>query len=232
MIPYRFFAVCILAPCTIWSQQITKQPHFVLATGEAIVSAKPDRAQISIGVITQAATAQGAAAQNATETGQVLDGMKQIIGGSGEMNTSGYSISPQYQYSNGKSPKITAYQVSNTVLVTVNDLSLVGKIIDAATKSGANNVNTISFTLRNDQAVRAQALAEAAAKARANAVAIAKALDVRVVGLLEAEPNVMPHIQPLTAMGRAVPGAESATTPIEAGNLEIHATVTVKLEVQ
>ena len=50
------------------------------------------------------------------------------------------------------------------------------KILDAAAAAGANNINGISFSLRDDQPARSEALAHAAVKARESAEAIAKAL--------------------------------------------------------
>ena len=148
------------------------------------------------------------------------------------MKTSGYSLAPQYDYSNGHAPRLTGYEASNSVIVTVDELSLLGKVIDAATTNGANNVNGISFTLRDSSAVREQALAEAATRARANAEALAKALQVQVVGLLEAEPTEMPVIRPLAKFQAAPAMAMQTATPIEAGDLDIRATVTVTLQVR
>jgi len=211
-----------------------RPPHFVQASGEATVTAKPDRAEISLGVTTQSGAAQAASAQNAADTTEVLAALNKVIGGSGEIKTTGYSLAPEYQYSNANPPRLTGYRASNTVLVTVDDLSIVGKIVDTATKSGANNINSISFSLRDEQTARIQALSEAAERARANAEAIAKALGVRVVGVLEAEPAEMPVIRPLPMMRSNLisASAESATTPIQTGSLDIRASVTVKLEVQ
>ena len=122
------------------------------------------------------------------------------------------------------------YQASNTVQVTIDDLSLTSKVIDAATQSGANRIEGISFLLKDDSPVRSQALAQAAVKARASAEAIAKALNLRVVNVLQAEASEEePSIRPMVV--RAFSPAREAT-PIEAGNLEIRASVTVSLEVQ
>jgi len=216
---------------TMQAQEISKV-HFVRASGEVTIKAKPDRAQISIGVTTQAHTAQEASTQNANETTQVLDAIKRALGKNGEVKTTGYSISPQYDYSNGHAPKITGYQANNTVLVTDDDLSSLGSVIDSATGSGANNVNGISFTLRDDTAVRAQALQEAALRARANAETIARALNLRVTGVLQAEPTEMPVVQPRPMPMMSAMAKTAAPTPIESGDIDIHANVTVVLEVQ
>jgi uncharacterized protein YggE len=223
---------CCLAAA---AQGSAAKVHFIRASGEATVHAKPDRVQISIGVVTQAPTAQAASAQNATQTSAVLDAVKRGLGSSGEIKTSGYSISPQYQYTNGRPPKITGYQASNTVLTTVNDLSLTGKVIDAANEAGANDITGISFSLRDDNAIRAQALAEAALKARSAAEAIAKALNVHIVAVLEADTTEAPIVRPMNkAFAMMAEGAPPprAPTPIEPGDLDVRASVTVSFEVQ
>ncbi len=224
-------SLALLLPTMTTAQDIAKV-HFVRATGEATVTAHPDRAQVSIGVLTQASTAQAAATANATQTTQVIDSIKRTLGEGGDLKTTGYSISPQYQYTAGRSPKITGYQASNTVLIVVNDLPLLGKVIDAASDSGANNINGVSFSLKDETHARNQALAEAAMKARAAAESIAKALSVRVVGVLQAETSQAPIVRPLTRSFAANALPQAMPTPIEPGDLDIRASVTVTLEVQ
>ena len=232
----RNLALILVLPALLAAQEMNKdvnKMHFVRASGEAIVKVKPDRAEISIGVITESPTAQAAAAENATQTAQVLDALKKTLGSAGELKTAGYSISAQYQYTNGQPQKLTGYQASNTVSVVVTDLSLLGKVIDAASNSGANNINAINFDLKDDSAIRLQALAEATEKARSSAEAIAKALNLKVTGVLQAETGEAPSFRPLMTQFVAnqlmAPGAR---TPIETGNLEVRATVTVSLEIQ
>ncbi|HEY3937026.1 MAG TPA: SIMPL domain-containing protein [Bryobacteraceae bacterium] len=229
----KSIAFLLLAPVWLCAQDIAKT-YFVRTSGEATVTATPDRAQVSIGVLTEALSAQAAASQNASQTSEVLAAVKGVMGAGGETKTTGYAILPQYQYENGHPPKIRGYQASNTVLVTLNELALTGKVIDAATSSGANNINGISFSLRDDSSVRSQALADATAKARRAAEAIAKALNVRIVGVLEAETAEAPIIRPLTRNFSVMAEAASqkVATPIEAGDLDVHASVTASFEIQ
>lgn len=207
--------------------------QIVRATGEAALTAKPDQARLSVGVITDAATAEEAMQQNATQTTAVLDALKNVVGTGGEIKTSNYSVSPQYKYEQGHSPVITGYQASNTVDVTLSDLSLIGKVIDGVGHAGANNINSIAFTLKNDQAVRAKVIAAATKQAQANAEAIAQALNVRVVGVASAETvdggSPRPMTPTFSVMGRQ---AMAAPTPVETGTLDVHATVSVTLEVE
>ena len=220
----------VLLPYAASAQDLSKV-HFVRAGGEATIQTKPDRVQISIGVTTQAATAQAAAAQNALQSSAVLDSLKGIVEGRGESKTTGYNVTPQYAYAPNQPPRVKGYEATNTVLVTLDDLSQTGKLLDAASGSGANNVSSISFTLRDSSPVYAQVLAEAATKARANAEAIAKALGVRVTGVLSAEPQEITPVRPIP-MAQMAMAREKTETPIEAGNLDVHASVIVTLEVQ
>lgn len=217
------------------AQGLGKPPHVVRASGEATVTAKPDRARISIGVQTDGPTAEAASTENATQVSHVLTAVKRALGSGGEVKTENYSVSPQFEYpKNGGPGKVAGYRANNTVAITVDNLTLVSKIIDAATESGANNIEGIVFQLKDSASVQAHALAEASAKARANAEAIAKALNLRVVGVLQAEASGgTPPVRPMFMAGRAMATMEAKqATPVEAGNLEIQASVTVTLEVE
>ncbi len=202
--------------------------HTVRATGEATAAAAPDRVQIDIGVLTQARTAAEAAAGNAAQSTAVLEKCKAIVGGAGRLRTLGYSLSPRYVSRNGAGPFLEGYTASNIVQLTLDDISITGKVIDAAAEAGSNEINSITFLLKDDQAVRAEALAQAARKAQSSAESIARALGLKVVSILSAEADAGQPIRPMMAMQMAAP---RASTPVEAGTIEVHASVTITLEV-
>lgn len=206
-------------------------PSIVRAAGEASVSAKPDRVRIDVGVVTQASTAEAAASRNAAQTTAVLSKLTSILGIAGSLRTANYSLNPEIHYPpNGGSPTITGYSANNTVQVTLDDLALTGKTIDAATAAGSNLVNGVQFLFRDDSSFRGEALRQATLKARANAETIALAMGLHVVRLVaaEAEGSAPPRMFEFMGMAQrnvAIP------TPIESGTLDIRATVTVTLEV-
>lgn len=208
-------------------------PHLVRASGEASVKVKPDHAQIRISVVSDAPTAQGAAQANARQTANVISTLKASVGKAGELKTTDYSISPQYQYGNNTAPKLTGYRATNTVLVEMDDINAVGPVIDASVKAGANEISGISFTLRDEQPVREQAIAQATVKAKASAEAIAKALGVKVAGVFEAETasSQVSPVRPMPMMARANM-MQAAPTPVEAGTLDVRAMVTVALIIE
>lgn len=209
-------------------------PPYVRGSGESVIEAKPDRATINIGVVTQAATAAAAASQNANQTTAVIERIKKEIGAKGQLRTTGYSVHPNYSYPNppgNTPPKITGYNASNTVEVKLDDIVLTGAVIDAATSSGANNIHGINFELKDEQAVRRQALGQAARNARAAAEALASALGLKVVRVLSADTGEPVTIQPMHRMAMAQMADSRAPTPVEPGSIQVRATVVVTLEV-
>jgi uncharacterized protein YggE len=192
------------------------------------VLARPDQAQIDIGVVTSADTAAAAASLNASRADAVVAELKRLVGTRGEIKTARYSVTPNYRYpKEGGKPTIAGYTVSNVVQVKTGELAEVGKILDAVTQSGANALERLLFTVKDDRPLQAEALRQAAVAARAKADAIAAALGVKVVKILaveEAGAPVRPMVERTFAM-RAQ--AAAAPTPVEPGTLEVRASVTL-----
>ncbi len=78
------------------------RPRTLTVSGEATISAEPDQAQIDIGVVTQARTAPEASKENADRLSRVLAEVKKLLGKSDEVKTSGYSLTPNYRYPQGR----------------------------------------------------------------------------------------------------------------------------------
>ena len=225
---------CTVAAAPARAQQTPLSPvSSIRVTGDARVTAKPDRVQIDIGVTTRAAQSQDAASQNARQVDAVLAAVRKATGPAAVLKTISYSLNPTYQYHpNGEEPTITGYSAVNVVQVTLDDLGKIGTVIDSATLAGANHLQGIQFTLRDQDAVRAEALRQAATRARAEAEVLAAALGLKVVRVLSAEEN-SPRVVPVHAyMGAPRAAMATATaTPVEAGTLDVTADVMLTVEV-
>jgi hypothetical protein len=228
------FGVLILVASTAQSQQRDNRPRppSITVHGEATISAEPDLAQIDIGVVTQAPSAPEASKENAERLTRVLTEVKKILGKDDEAKTSGYSLTPTYRYPKGGKPEIVGYNASNTVRIKSVRLDQVGRLIDAAMQAGANNVNRLVFTLRDEQAAQLDALRAASAKAKVKAEAIAGSLGLKIVkiaSITEGERAIQPVFrQTMAARGEAL---AAAPTPVEPGTVEIRSTVTLTAEV-
>lgn len=228
------FGLFALLAATAQAQQRDDRPRppSITVSGEATISAEPDLAQIDIGVVTQAPSAPEASKENAERLTRVLTEVKKILGKDDEAKTSGYSLTPTYRYPKGGKPEIVAYNASNTVRIKSVRLDQVGRLIDAAMQAGANNVNRLVFTLKDEQAAQLDALRAASAKAKVKAEAIAGSLGLKIVkiaSITEGERAIQPVFrQTMAARGEAL---AAAPTPVEPGTVEIRSTVTLTAEV-
>ncbi|MEA2626064.1 MAG: uncharacterized protein QOD06_2109 [Candidatus Binatota bacterium] len=203
----------------------------VTATGKA--SGAPDEADVHIGVVSRAATAAEAAEENAGRVERVLAAVRKRLGEKADVKTVGYTVTPEFTYRENEPPKPSGYSASNLVRVRTADLPGVGKVIDAAMGAGANQVQSLEFRVKDEAALRAEALRQAVTRGRAEAEAIASTLDVEVKRVLSVEVGPPEVRVPMGRMlGMAAPEAMSApATPIEAGKIEIDAQVTLTFEI-
>jgi uncharacterized protein YggE len=225
----------LLLATVLYGQDAQRQgTPTVRAQGEAVIRVKPDVARLDVGVVTQAQTAEAAAAENAKRTAAVMATLKKELGANAEIQTSGYSIHPNYTQPRGgtTAPTIAGYTATNMVHITTSDIAGVGKTIDAATRVGANNIHGIQFGVKDEQASRTQALREAARNARKNAEAMAAGLGMkagRVVSISDSDPvQVIPYRREMMMAAQA----DAASTSIEPGNVQLRAVVTVTVELQ
>ena len=210
----------------------------ITVSGTGSVTTTPDEVIISVGVETQHTDPVTAQQENAQKTTKVIDALKGMGIASEDIKTSGY-----YMYSrtpDDDSPfsgKKQVYVVTNTVTVTYNDVSRAGDIIDTAVMSGANNVNSVRFTISDEkaQSLRAQALIAAVAQAKTDADTLAGALGVTITGVQDVTTygSSTPMVYADTMAGGMMEKAVAPIpTPIEAGTLDVTATVNIVYAIQ
>lgn len=203
----------------------------ISASAEATVSVKPDQARVSMAVVTEAPTSQEAGARNAKETEKLLAALKQALGNGGEYKTSGYWVNPQYQTGPRDNNRITHYVARNSVEVTIDDLAIVSKVIDAAVKAGANNVSALRFSVKDEEGAKTSALVKATSLARQKTDAMANALGLRVQRVVSVTDAETPSVMPVMMEARAMAADTAAvSTPVEPGAVEVRSRVTVTVE--
>lgn len=179
-------------------------------------------------MVTNAATAQDSAQQNATVTTTVLTAVKAVLGSSGTVQTVSYNVYPRYSTAAGQSNVIVGYTTSNTVRVITIDLSIIGKLIDAANQAGANTVGGLGFGLQDPEPKVQQALAQATKQAMTHATAIASGLGATLGPVVSAQQGsaYSPIVVPVGGAATAV------TTPVQTGTVSVFASVTVTVALQ
>lgn len=211
-----------------------RPPATLLVGARATVARAPDRVYIEIGVKTEARRPNAATANNAARVAAVLAAVRKAAGPGARLTTADYSVEPQYQYhGDGKAPTLTGYVVTNILRVRLDELTRISAVIDAASGAGANVQQNLRFALRDPEAVRLQALAQAAQRAQAAARALAAALGLRIVRIVtvrESGASLVPPgpmIHPLAIrMERMAPA-----TQIESGRIRVTANVALTVAV-
>jgi uncharacterized protein YggE len=209
------------------------RPPSVTAQGEAVITAEPDQAQIDIGVVTQGRNALDAAKENAEKLARVASEVKKFLGKGDEVKTANYSLNPNYRYPQGGKPEIVGYTATNVLQIKTGALENVGNLIDAAMRSGANTIQRLLFTLKDEHSAQIQALRLASTRAKAKAEAMANALGLKIVKVLsvtENERGVRPIIMP-QSRGTQMETAATAPTPVEPGTIEVRSSVTLTAEI-
>ncbi len=154
-------------------------PATISVTGEAHVSAPPDRAEIDGGVTTEAKTAREASDANNAAMGKVLLALKGAGIDEKDFQTSRLSLQPQYANQNRPAPNVVVgYRASNRVTIRLRDVSKVAGIIDTLVGAGANEIGGINFTVSEASKLLDAARTEAIADARRKAEIYAKASGV------------------------------------------------------
>jgi uncharacterized protein len=200
----------------------------VVTSGQGETKITPDRARLEVSVQTRAATAADAGAQNAKKQQSVLDALRKIGFTSEQLSTVNYNLFPEMQYDkNGQSPRVVAYNATNTVRVDIRDVGMIGKAIDASLEAGANMISSLAFYSSNSDSARRSALASAVARARSDAEAIATAAGGSIGALLEISTSdfAPPIIYNRANMASDMSAKMATATPIEPGEQTVTAVV-------
>ena len=197
----------------------------VSASGEVKVT--PDRAWVTVGVLSRAPTAAAASAANARTQRAILDTLRAMGFRPEQLTTTGYNVSPEMRYNpqSGESTVI-GYMVRNSVRVDVRRIEQVGQVIDAALKKGSNEIQGVAFYSSQADSARRAALANAVELARADAMVLARAAGGSLGELMELSTTGMtPRPVPMMeAVAMRAKGAD-VPTPIEPGEQSIGAYV-------
>jgi len=199
------------------------------ASGE--VSATPDMATIHFAVVTQGKTASEAMKGNNVRMNAVMDALKKAGIAAKDIQTSSLNLNPQYDYTDGQAPKLTGYQAQNQITVRVNDLNQTGPVIDAVIAAGINQVDSIAFGLKNDDAILDQARQQAVATLLKRAELYASASGMKVKRIISIEEGGPVYNQPQPMMfARAK--AMDASTPVSSGELQLSVNVSATFELE
>ena len=153
-------------------------------TGNGVASAQADQAIVNLGVDAISMSANDAIRENADKMSAIIDAVKALGVDEDDIVTTSYSVYPWYDWiESGR--VFRGYTVTNLVEVTVKDLDIVGDVIDAAARAGANQINGISFGLSDAtrEELKTNAYIAALSDAQVKADLIANTLGLSISGV-------------------------------------------------
>jgi uncharacterized protein YggE len=245
----------IIRPTMIVNGTGNPAQRTITVNGVGTVETAPDEAILILAVNNQAATAEQAAKDNANTTSLVIEtilGLSSLSQGirKEDITTIDYSLTPVYTQPDkcvtiinnvpqpqpqpvtcsATTPQLVGYAVRNAIQVTVKDMTSIGKVLDAATWAGANEIGGISFTFTSGTYanLQKQALQKAIQDASGQAQTMAAGLGVHITGVVSVNPAYVyqPYIN-----SKVNAAAGGASTPIQTGTLQVTVNVQVVYEI-
>jgi hypothetical protein len=186
-------------------------------SGSGSSSAKADLSKVILGVITEDSDASDATSENA----ELMNSVIEAILGQGiteeDIKTVTYSVNPRYDW---ETRQTTGYVVTNLIQIEIQDLDIVGAVIDSATEAGANSVQGVTFNLSDGKAqeLKMEAYQAALEDARSKADVIANTLGLEITGVHSVTESSYSPITPFRGFEAA---DSSAKTPIIEGDLSV-----------
>jgi uncharacterized protein YggE len=200
----------------------------IIVPGRGRVTVEPDLASVRLGVALTRPTATEAREAAATTMTAILAAVAAAGVERKDLRTALVGLNPVTDYSSERGPRVTGYQLTNTVEVTVRALATVGAVIDAGLAAGATSLDGLDFRLADPTAAESEARRAAVVDARRRAETLAAAAGRTlgtVIGLVEGQqPPVGPFPRgPIAEMAMKA----EADTPVEAGSQEIVVSIVV-----
>jgi uncharacterized protein len=199
--------------------------------GEAELRVTANQLQLSVGVITQAETAQAALDRNSAGMRKVEQALQQLGLGYQEYRTGQFAIQPQWsmQPRPNRQPEIVGFTVTNSYTVTTGRLELAGQLIEAAVQAGANSIGDLIFGLSNPEAHRAEAIRQATGHALTEGRILAASAAISLGDILQitVDPPAV-HSQRLQAVRFE---AMTGEPPLAPGEVPIRAAVAISFRI-
>lgn len=206
------------------------------------VIAKPDVATVSLSVVSKGKTVVEVTTDGNKKMNDIVAALKAMQIDEKDIQTSGYYLNPEQDYSierlPNQTPKIIGYTLTQSVEVKVRKVDQAGDVVQKATDLGANNIGNINLTIDDQDKLKDEAREKAFAKARAKAETLARQAGVRLGKVISfSDDTATPYYDsymnttsykemPMSASADAVPAPS-----FETGSQEVHSSVSITYEI-
>jgi len=221
--------------------------NVISVSGEGEVFAVPDIASFTVGVTEEAKTVSEAQDAATEKMNAIISYLKGEGVEDRDIKTINYNVYPRYEYSqtlcrDGYCPPsgdrtLAGFEVSQTLSVKVRDTEKAGGILSGVGERAATEVSGLSFTIDDEDALKAEARDKAIADAKTKAKTLTDSLGVKIVRVVGFYENDGGYPQPYYAesfgRGGDMAVTQSASVPsISTGENKIVSYVNVTYEIR
>ncbi|MBY5795451.1 DUF541 domain-containing protein [Rhizobium leguminosarum bv. viciae] len=230
-------ALPLAAAAPAIAQETKPREPVISVTGDGESSVAPDMAVVNLAVVKQAKTAREALDENNKAMNDVLAALKSGGIAERDLQTSGFSIQPQYNYpqpvdGQQQQPQLIGYQTINSVTVRLRDLAKLGAVIDQSVTLGINQGGEIQFTNDKPDAAIEEARKAAVADAVKRAKTLSEAAGVKLGRILEINENVPRAMPQPVYRATMMKEASDAAVPVQGGENNYNVSVTVTFAIE
>jgi uncharacterized protein len=224
-------SVMLLSAITPGIAQERKPARTLTASGRGIVTIPTTISQIRLAIESSGKTPNSAQQEAARRSTRVMNYLKtQQVD---KLQTTGINLNPTYTYPSGGNPQIVGYTATNSISFRVTT-DRAGTILDAAVKSGATRIDSVSF-VASEQAIataQTQALKQATQDAQRQGDTVLASLNLKrreIIGIqINSASNPIPLPMAENIMRQKV-ASDAATTPVVGGEQQVEAAVTLDI---
>lgn len=208
-------------------------PQEITITGEGKSFAKPDIANVSLGVKTEGMKSADVVNKNNEKMNAIISSIKELGVEDKDIQTTAYYLTPLYDYTEWSGRVFKGYSLDQRVSVKIRNFEKISDILDKATADGANNIGDLQFSVEDPEKARSEAREKAIEQAKVKAINLAADAGLKIVKLVNISEGYSP-VQPRYATGGGDMMLKEANVApqIESGQLEINSTVYLTYRVQ
>jgi uncharacterized protein YggE len=207
---------------------VTGDVPSIVMSGSGDATGVPDQLTFALAISSTASDVSSALQSASTTTAHVLQAVDAADIARKDVQTTGLSVNPVYDYSGNGPGVITGYNATEDMSILVRSLPDAGATITAAVQAGGDSVrlHDVRLQIGDKDALMHQARADAFAQARTKAEQYAAAAG-RQLGDVTSVREVSSGGSTLPVAFAAASDSVERSVPIRAGTADLHVTVRV-----
>jgi len=214
------------------AQECCARPRLIAVTGTAEVNVAPDEVVLSVGIETRDKDLALAKSQHDSRVKKIIAETRNAGVDSKDIQTSALQMSGDY--SEEKVPRFLAYEVTQTIVITLRDLTKYENLMTQLLQNGVNRINSVNFLIANDRKYRDEARLKAIRTAKEKAIAMAAELGQTIGKPWEINENTANANYRLAYANTAVNGLDKRAdeSTVAPGEVTIRASVSVSFQLE